>query len=127
MKENDLFLDFGDMPAATPKKKKSAPSDALQSKEQNSNSLNSQIQKKETIDPTEPARVTSKAKKEAQPTVSTKPAMKNDKKEVYHQYSPEEIMQSSVAYFHGDELAANVWMNKYALRDGNKIFELCCL
>ncbi len=50
--------------------------------------------------------------------------MKNDKKEVYHQYSPEEIMQSSVAYFHGDELAANVWMNKYALRDGNKIFEL---
>ena len=33
-------------------------------------------------------------------------------------------MQSSVEYFHGDELAANVWMNKYALRDENKIFEL---
>lgn len=39
-------------------------------------------------------------------------------------YSPQEIMKSSIAYFHGDELAANVWMNKYALRDGNDIFEL---
>ncbi len=42
----------------------------------------------------------------------------------YKQYTPEEIMRSSVEYFHGDELAANVWMNKYALRDGDKIFEL---
>ena len=40
------------------------------------------------------------------------------------QYSPEEIMKSSIEYFHGDELAANVWMNKYALRDGNIIYEL---
>ena len=40
------------------------------------------------------------------------------------QYTPEEIMQSSVEYFHGDELAANVWMNKYALRDEDRIFEL---
>ena len=42
----------------------------------------------------------------------------------YKQYSPEEIMKSSVDYFHGDELAANVWMNKYALRDGDIIYEL---
>ena len=42
----------------------------------------------------------------------------------YRQYSPEEIMKSSVEYFHGDELAANVWMNKYALRDENKVYEL---
>ena len=39
-------------------------------------------------------------------------------------YSPEEIMRSSVEYFHGDELAANVWMNKYALRDGDSIYEI---
>ncbi len=26
----------------------------------------------------------------------------------YKQYTPEEIMKSSVDYFHGDELAANV-------------------
>ena len=42
----------------------------------------------------------------------------------YRQYSPEEIMKSSVEYFHGDELAANVWMNKYALRDEDRIYEL---
>jgi ribonucleoside-diphosphate reductase alpha chain len=37
---------------------------------------------------------------------------------------PEDIMKSSIEYFGGDELAANVWMNKYALRDDNKIYEL---
>ena len=42
----------------------------------------------------------------------------------YTQYQPDEIMKSSVEYFGGDELAANVWMNKYALRDDNKIYEL---
>lgn len=40
------------------------------------------------------------------------------------QYTPDEIMKSSIEYFGGDELAANVWMNKYALRDGDTIFEL---
>ncbi|MBR6292201.1 MAG: adenosylcobalamin-dependent ribonucleoside-diphosphate reductase [Bacteroidales bacterium] len=48
----------------------------------------------------------------------------NPRTKEYKQYTPEEIMQSSVEYFHGDELAANVWMNKYALRDEDKIFEL---
>lgn len=43
---------------------------------------------------------------------------------VYAQYTPTEIMKSSVEYFGGDELAANVWMNKYALRDDDKIYEL---
>lgn len=46
------------------------------------------------------------------------------KPKTYTQYSPEEIMKSSIEYFHGDELAANVWMNKYALRDGDKIYEV---
>ena len=39
-------------------------------------------------------------------------------------YTADEIMRSSVEYFHGDELAANVWMNKYALREDNRIYEL---
>ena len=43
---------------------------------------------------------------------------------VEKQYTPDEIMRSSVEYFHGDELAANVWMNKYALRDDDHIYEL---
>lgn len=40
------------------------------------------------------------------------------------QYNPQEIIKSSEKYFDGDELAANVWMNKYALRDEEKIYEL---
>ncbi|MBQ9417356.1 MAG: adenosylcobalamin-dependent ribonucleoside-diphosphate reductase [Bacteroidales bacterium] len=40
------------------------------------------------------------------------------------EYTTEEIMRSSVEYFHGDELAANVWMNKYALRNEEHIYEL---
>ena len=39
-------------------------------------------------------------------------------------YTADEIMRSSVEYFHGDELAANVWMNKYALRDDDHVYEL---
>lgn len=43
---------------------------------------------------------------------------------IYRVYSQKEIMESSVKYFGGDELAANVWKNKYELRDGDSIFEL---
>ena len=32
-------------------------------------------------------------------------------------YTFEEAFQASVAYFDGDDLAANVWVNKYALKD----------
>ena len=46
------------------------------------------------------------------------------KPKTYTQYAPEDIMKSSIEYFGGDELAANVWMNKYALRDEDKIYEL---
>jgi len=40
-------------------------------------------------------------------------------------YSLEEAVKSSLEYFKGDELAAKVWVNKYALKDSNgNIFEL---
>lgn len=39
-------------------------------------------------------------------------------------YTREEILKSSTEYFSGDSLAADVWMNKYALRDGDQIYEL---
>lgn len=48
----------------------------------------------------------------------------NNMEKAYTEYNPTEIMKSSIEYFKGDELAANVWMNKYALRDGEKIYEL---
>ena len=58
---------------------------------------------------------------EKQKTTSKKVA-KQEK--TFTQYLPDEIMKSSIEYFGGDELAANVWMNKYALRDGETIYEL---
>ena len=32
-------------------------------------------------------------------------------------YTYEEALAASRAYFHGDELAATVWINKYAMKD----------
>ncbi|MEM9983840.1 MAG: adenosylcobalamin-dependent ribonucleoside-diphosphate reductase, partial [Bacteroidota bacterium] len=34
-------------------------------------------------------------------------------------YSYEEVLASAIKYFEGDELAANVWLNKYALKDSH--------
>ncbi|MGB5499105.1 MAG: adenosylcobalamin-dependent ribonucleoside-diphosphate reductase [Maribacter sp.] len=40
-------------------------------------------------------------------------------------YTQEEAYQSSLAYFKGDDLAAQVWINKYALKDSaGNIYEL---
>jgi len=40
-------------------------------------------------------------------------------------YTFEEAVKASVVYFNGDELAATVWVNKYALKDSyGKIYEL---
>ncbi|MEL6944486.1 MAG: ribonucleotide reductase N-terminal alpha domain-containing protein, partial [Bacteroidota bacterium] len=32
-------------------------------------------------------------------------------------YTFQEALKSSIEYFNGDELAANVWVNKYAMKD----------
>jgi ribonucleoside-diphosphate reductase alpha chain len=37
-------------------------------------------------------------------------------------YSNEDVLKSAVKYFDGDELAGNVWMNKYALKDAKGNF-----
>ncbi|MBU1369400.1 MAG: adenosylcobalamin-dependent ribonucleoside-diphosphate reductase, partial [Bacteroidetes bacterium] len=40
-------------------------------------------------------------------------------------YEHDEVLKASTAYFKGDVLAANVWMNKYALKDSQgNIYEL---
>jgi len=45
-------------------------------------------------------------------TPETKPKNKKRKS-----YSYDEVLKQSIKYFKGDELAANVWINKYALKD----------
>jgi ribonucleoside-diphosphate reductase alpha chain len=42
-----------------------------------------------------------------------------------NKYDHDEVLKASTAYFKGDTLAANVWMNKYALKDSQgNIYEL---
>jgi ribonucleoside-diphosphate reductase alpha chain len=43
--------------------------------------------------------------------------VKPDTQEQLQTYSHEEVLKAATAYFKGDELAANVWLNKYALKD----------
>ena len=46
-------------------------------------------------------------------------------KKEYKVYSVEEVKKAASEYFKGDQLAADVWMNKYALKDSDgNIFEL---
>ena len=48
--------------------------------------------------------------------------LKNSKKE--KSYTFDEAFQKALNYFNGDELAARVWVNKYALKDSHgNIFE----
>lgn len=50
---------------------------------------------------------------------------KTEMKEEQKTYSHEEALRKSIEYFRGDELAATVWVNKYALKDSfGKIYEL---
>ncbi len=44
---------------------------------------------------------------------------KKIKTEMLKNYSHEEVFAASTEYFKGDTLAANVWMNKYALKDSD--------
>jgi len=45
-------------------------------------------------------------------------------KEKQKTYSYEEVVEASTVYFKGDEMAAKVWVSKYALKDSyGNIFE----
>ena len=37
-------------------------------------------------------------------------------------YTYEQVLESSISYFNGDELAATTWMNKYAMKDNDGEF-----
>lgn len=148
--QTDLFLDFGDDSVA-PSSKKNTPSKGKDKKNAESKKTPISVveqESKESLssETAQPTEKDSNASQEQniQPQVGNTDTVENayhkDNKEIittintpltdmsapieYTQYQPEEIMKSSVEYFGGDELAANVWMNKYALRDGNMIFEL---
>ena len=70
----------------------------------------------------EPAITTGKITKEQPAPAMQKPKeIKNTNKPVY---SHDEAVEASIQYFRGDELAARVWANKYALKDSfGNLFE----
>jgi len=43
--------------------------------------------------------------------------IKSDSQEALTTYTHEAVLKAATSYFKGDELAANVWLNKYALKD----------
>jgi ribonucleoside-diphosphate reductase alpha chain len=52
------------------------------------------------------------------------PEIQPESQQVMKSYSFEEVLEASTSYFKGDSLAANVWINKYALKNSEgKIFE----
>ena len=123
MKGSDLILDFGDQLGAGPKNNVTELNAGKAGKKLSDNTLHNKKSNEPSAVVNQPAENTSSKKVKKETKVST-PKMDKTEKKSYTQYSTEEIMKSSVDYFHGDELAANVWMNKYALRDGEKIYEL---
>ena len=53
------------------------------------------------------------------------PAKVNQEEKEMKAYQTEEILAAATRYFRGDALAANVWMNKYALKDSEgHVYEL---
>ena len=54
--------------------------------------------------------------------LSEKPAELFQQLDTGKQYSHEEVFEAATKYFKGDTLAANVWMNKYALKDSDGNF-----
>ena len=47
--------------------------------------------------------------------IQTNDEVRNEEKRATYSY--DEVIQSATEYFKGDDLAANVWLNKYALKD----------
>ena len=122
MKGNELILDFGDGTLSTPKAEKNSKKRAKTDKAQSDNLLRNNNMIPNTSIESHTANNTSSLKTGTETTERT-PDMDTKEGNELKQYTTEEIMKSSMEYFHGDELAANVWMNKYALRDGDKIYE----
>lgn len=68
---------------------------------------------------------TTKVAPESMIKTTSKPKIEKELKKPTQQYTHKEVLSASTEYFGGDELAANVWMNKYALKDSDgHIYEL---
>jgi ribonucleoside-diphosphate reductase alpha chain len=55
-------------------------------------------------------------------TIIQKPQDVSTKTKKQKTYSYKQVLEASVTYFNGDELAGTTWMNKYAMKDGDGEF-----
>lgn len=90
----------------------------------------SDIQQKEQnfYDKLKQLRMRTDFKEAAEPLIEPAPAKKTEgakKLGIRAPYMHEEVLKAATVYFKGDALAANVWMNKYALKDSaGNLYEL---
>ena len=56
-------------------------------------------------------------------TLSEEENMTKTESTILKKYNREDILKVCLEYFNGDELAANVWINKYALKENGKYKE----
>ncbi len=108
--EQNLFLDFE---SGTTEKIKEKPADLTEEKDFYDEIA--EKRKKSAIQAGSPKHVAAKPVNVLKELSGIKPGTPKI-------YPYEEVLAASIEYFNGDELAANVWMNKYALKDSDGNF-----
>ena len=110
--ENNLYLNFEE------KTKKNEEQQGIQKGEEKSfyDKVLEERTRLETTDVAIENIVENKLKLSETPVELIRPS------EPVKKYTHEEVFDSATKYFNGDTLAANVWMNKYALKDSDSNF-----
>ena len=113
--EHNLYLNFGQ------KTKESEAQQEIQKKEKNG--FYDKILEKRTQSETTNTAIENMAKNKMK--LSEKPLELSNQSGSKKHYKHEDVFTAATKFFKGDTLAANVWMNKYALKDSDgNFFEL---
>ena len=113
--ENNLYLNFEDKTKEIAEKKEPQ-------KKEGKNFYDKVLEERSRLETTDAAIATiAKSKLQLNKTSDELPEQENAKK----YFGNKEVLNAATKYFDGDELAAKVWMNKYALKDSEgKFYEL---
>jgi ribonucleoside-diphosphate reductase alpha chain len=118
--EKNLFMDFGE----TTNEKLKEQSD-LKKEEKSFYDRVLEERNQSEIEEDSTVAVTHSMIKIGEPTQEVKTEEKLPEPNPMKEYNHDEVITASTEYFKGDSLAANVWTNKYALKDSNgNLYEL---
>lgn len=113
--ENNLYLNFED-------KTKQITEEKEPKKEEGKSFYDKVLEERSRLETTDTA-IEPTAKSKLQLNKILDEPVKQSSSKKY--YGNEEVFKAATKYFNGDELAAKVWMNKYALKDSDgKFYEL---